>query len=171
MEQRFETIEELQDYVDFLEMKGREIPQWVLDEKERLERESAINDDEFIFSTMKTHNKYMTPEKEKVIRDMTDQLLIEGPQATQPCLLLGKVQCGKTDTFESIMGLCFDKGIDIAIVMTKGTQTLTDQTIIMLIGWEGEEDLNGFFLYYKTKVIREQRTLDTWYILMAVRKE
>ena len=41
----------------------------------------------------------------------------------------------------------------------------------MLIGWEGEEDLNGFFLYYKTKVIREQRTPDTWYILMAVRKE
>ena len=46
MEQRFETIEELQDYLDFLEMKGREIPQWVLNEKERLERESAINDEE-----------------------------------------------------------------------------------------------------------------------------
>ena len=30
MEQRFETIEELQDYLDFLEMKGRKIPQWVL---------------------------------------------------------------------------------------------------------------------------------------------
>jgi hypothetical protein len=41
----------------------------------------------------------------------------------------------------------------------------------MLTGWEGEEDLNGFFLYSNTNVIREQRTLDTWYILMAVRKE
>ena len=157
MEQRFETIEELQDYVDFLEMKGREIPQWVLDEKERLERESAINDDEFIFSTMKTHNKYMTPEKEKVIRDMTDQLLIEGPQATQPCLLLGKVQCGKTDTFESIMGLCFDKGIDIAIVMTKGTQTLTDQTIKRL-----EHD----FRFFEDKETYNQKVIvKIWNIL------
>jgi len=41
----------------------------------------------------------------------------------------------------------------------------------MLIGWEREEDLNGFLLYYNTDVIREQRTLDTWYILKAVRKE
>ena len=39
----------------------------------------------------------------------------------------------------------------------------------MLIGWEVEEDLNGFFLYYNTNVIRDQRTLDTWYILKAVR--
>ena len=128
MEQRFETIEELQDYLDFLEMKGRKIPQWVLSEKERLERESAINDEEYIFSTMKANNPFMTEKKESVIREMTERLLIDGPKATQPCLLLGKVQCGKTDTFENIIALCFDKGIDIAIVMTKGTKTLTDQT-------------------------------------------
>ena len=129
MEQRFETIEELQDYLDYLGMKGREIPQWVLDEKERFERESAITDDEFIFSTMKAHNKFMTSEKENVVREMADQLLTEGPKAEQPCLLLGKVQCGKTDTFENIIALCFDKGIEIAIVMTKGTNMLTKQTI------------------------------------------
>ena len=50
-------------------------------------------------------------------------------------------------------------------------QTSTDQTTIMLTGWEGQEDLNGVFLYYNTNVIREQRTLDTWYILTTVRKE
>lgn len=162
MAQKFETIEELQDYVDFLEMKGREIPQWVLDEKERLERESAVTEDEFIFSTMKAYNKYMTPEKEKVIRDMTDQLLIEGPQATQPCLLLGKVQCGKTDTFESIMGLCFDKGIDIAIVMTKGTQTLTDQTIKRL-----EHD----FRFFEDKETYNQKVIvKIWNILQLFRR-
>ena len=121
MGQRFETMQELQDYVDFLESKGREIPQWVNDEKERLERESRITDEEYIFSTMAANNKFMTEEKEKVVREMVNQLLIEGPNATDPCLLLGKVQCGKTDTFLSIMGLCFDKGIDIAVVMTKGT--------------------------------------------------
>ena len=129
MEQRFETIEELQDYVDFLKMKGREIPQWVFREKERLERESTINDEEYIFSTMKAHNPFMTDEKEKVVRDMTSQLLSDAPNAKDPCLLLGKVQCGKTDTFENIIALCFDKGIEIAVVMTKGTNMLTNQTI------------------------------------------
>ena len=114
MEQRFETIEELQDYLDFLEMKGRKIPQWVLSEKERLERESAINDEEYIFSTMKANNPFMTEKKESVIREMTERLLIDGPKATQPCLLLGKVQCGKTDTFENI----------IAYVLTKDSISL-----------------------------------------------
>ncbi len=128
MAQKFETLEELNDYVDFLTMKGKPIPSWVKDEETRLNRESAINNDEYIFSTMAAHNKFMTPEKEKVVREMTDQLLIDGEKATQPCLLLGKVQCGKTDTFESIIGLCFDKGIDIAVVLTKGTNTLSTQT-------------------------------------------
>ena len=67
MEQRFESIEELRDFLDFLEMKGREIPQWVLNEKDRLERESEINDEEYIFSTMKANNPFMTEEKEKLI--------------------------------------------------------------------------------------------------------
>lgn len=162
MEQRFETIEELQDYVDFLEMKGREIPQWVLSEKERLERESAINDEEYIFSTMKANNPFMTEEKEKVVRDMTNQLLSDGPNATDPCLLLGKVQCGKTDTFLSIMGLCFDKGIDIAIVMTKGTQTLTDQTI---------KRLNHDFRFFQDDDTYNQKVvIEIWDILDLSRR-
>ena len=42
---------------------------------------------------------------------------------------MGKIQCGKTDTFEDIIGLAFDKGVDIAIVITKGTKALVNQTI------------------------------------------
>lgn len=125
----FETLEELNDYVDFLTMKGKPIPAWVKDEEARLNRESTINKEEYIFSTMAAHNKFMTPEKEKVVRDMADQLLKDDEKATQPCLLLGKVQCGKTDTFENVIALCFDRGIEIAIVMTKGTNMLTNQTI------------------------------------------
>ena len=52
----------------------------------------------------------------------------EGPHAEEPGLLLGKIQCGKTDTFENIIGLAFDKGIDIAVVFTKGTKPLAEQT-------------------------------------------
>ncbi len=53
----------------------------------------------------------------------------EAPDATDPGLLLGKIQCGKTDTFETIIGLAFDRGIDITIVLTKGTKALVNQTI------------------------------------------
>jgi hypothetical protein len=160
MAQRFETLEELNDYVDFLTMKGKPIPEWVIDEETRLKRESTINSEEYIFSTMAAHNKFMTPEKEKVVREMTDQLLIDGEKATQPCLLLGKVQCGKTDTFESIIGLCFDKGIDIAIVMTKGTNMLTNQTIKRLKYDFRYFDDNG--TYWQKAIVRIYDALDLY---------
>ncbi|MBQ5816151.1 MAG: hypothetical protein IIW33_01690, partial [Oscillospiraceae bacterium] len=58
-----------------------------------------------------------------------DALLEDVENASDPGLLLGKIQCGKTDTFENIIGLAFDRGIDIAVVFTKGTNALVDQTI------------------------------------------
>ena len=119
---------------------GQEPNEEMLAEKARLEAAQNVNEDEYVFGTMAVHNQFMTPEKEKVVREMTDQLMMEDENATQPCLLLGKVQCGKTDTFLSIMGLCFDRGIDVAVVMTKGTNTLTKQTI---------ERLNKDFRFFK----------------------
>ena len=125
----FNTLEEYLAFENNLRSFGTEPSAEMLREKRRLEEAQNTSSDEFIFSTMAACNKFMTPEKERVVRDMTEQLMSEGERAKQPCLLLGKVQCGKTDTFLSIMGLCFDRGIDIAIVMTKGTNTLTTQTI------------------------------------------
>lgn len=157
MAQQFATIEEVQDYIDFLEMKGKPVPQWVLDERDRIERENNISDDEFIFGTMAANNPFMTEEKEHVVRDMVDQLMKEDETAKQPCLLLGKVQCGKTDTFLSIMGLCFDRGIDIAVVMTKGTNTLTKQTI---------QRLNNDFRFFKDQQTYGQKVIiSVWDIL------
>ncbi len=112
-----------------LENSGISIPEDLTREKIRLEASQHIDAGEYIFRTMKGLNKFMTDEKETVVRNMAQELMKESEDAAQPCLLLGKVQCGKTDTFLSIMGLCFDKGIDIAIVMTKGTNTLTSQTL------------------------------------------
>ena len=59
-------------------------------------------------------------------------MLEEGEHADEPGLLLGKIQCGKTDKFEDIIGLSFDKGVDIAIVITKGTKALVNQTIMRM---------------------------------------
>ena len=154
---KFETLEELNDYMEFLQAKGKQIPNTLLEEKERMEREQNINPDEYIFGTMAANNPFMTQEKEKVVREMTDQLMSTDENATQPCLLLGKVQCGKTDTFLSIMGLCFDRGIDIAVVMTKGTNTLTKQTI---------QRLNKDFRFFADKQDYSQKVIvSIWDIL------
>lgn len=128
-----------------------------IERKERIERENAIPDTEYIFGTMAAHNPFMTDEKEKVVREMADQLMTTADNASQPCLLLGKVQCGKTDTFLSIMGMCFDRGIDIAVVMTKGTNTLTKQTI---------ERLNKDFRFFKDDQTYNQKVIiSVWDIL------
>lgn len=125
----FRTLEDINDYIDFLNSRGKSVPQSILDQREQLEKESSIPANEFIFGTMASYNPYMTEQKEKVVREMTDQLMSTADNATQPCLLLGKVQCGKTDTFLSIMGLCFDRGIDVAVVLTKNSNALANQTL------------------------------------------
>ena len=162
MEQQFSNIEECNDYIEFLNIKCKPIPKWVMTEKERIEREDAIPDTEYIFGTMAAHNPFMTEEKEKVVREMADQLMTTDDNASQPCLLLGKVQCGKTDTFLSIMGMCFDRGIDIAVVMTKGTNTLTKQTI---------ERLNKDFHFFKDDQTYNQKVvISVWDILDLYKK-
>lgn len=64
------------------------------------------------------------------IKETVDNLLTpkEGYKHHDPGLLLGKIQSGKTRAFVGIIGLMFDKGVDIAIVLTKGTKALAQQT-------------------------------------------
>lgn len=43
-------------------------------------------------------------------------------------MLLGKIQSGKTKIFLAVMGLAFDNGYDVAVILTKGTKALARQT-------------------------------------------
>ncbi len=47
----------------------------------------------------------------------------------KPGILLGKIQSGKTRAFLGVIALAFDKGYDIAVILTKGTKSLAKQTI------------------------------------------
>lgn len=47
----------------------------------------------------------------------------------RPGMLLGKVQSGKTRTFITSMSLAFDSGFDVAVVFTKNSRPLLEQTI------------------------------------------
>lgn len=86
-----------------------------------------------IYDTLQANAKYpLTVAKRKCIEDTVKQLLDNGPHAEDPGLLLGYVQGGKTDTFEHIIGLCCDRGIDVAVLFTKGTNALAKQTLSRL---------------------------------------
>ena len=63
------------------------------------------------------------------IVETVDKLLVTNiSNASDPGLLLGKIQCGKTRAFVGVMGLAFDKGIDVCVVLTKSDDGLVEQT-------------------------------------------
>jgi hypothetical protein len=62
------------------------------------------------------------------IEETVDELLKNDTTAQRPGMLLGKVQSGKTGAFIGIIALAFDKGYDIAVILTKGTKALAAQT-------------------------------------------
>lgn len=135
----YKTLAECEAAINTLNAIGIDIPDWM--EKQHKELKSAenakavvTNTNTPIYDTLVANYPYgkMPEEKVKCIKDTVSKLLEEGEHAEEPGLLLGKIQCGKTDTFEDIIGLAFDKGIDITIVFTKGTKPLAQQTIMRM---------------------------------------
>lgn len=47
----------------------------------------------------------------------------------KPVMLYGKIQSGKTRAFVGILSIAFDRGVDIAVIYTKGTNALATQTV------------------------------------------
>lgn len=106
------------------------------DEIARILAGREANEDESgasIYARLRAISRFPpSEEKRRCIESAVDQLLADVPNALEPGLLLGKVQCGKTDTFENIIALAFDRGVDIAIIFTKGTNTLAQQTLMRM---------------------------------------
>lgn len=50
----------------------------------------------------------------------------------RPGMLLGKIQAGKTRAFIGVIARAFDRNFDVAVVFTKGTKTLSVQTVARL---------------------------------------
>ncbi len=124
------TYEKAKTTKETLEAIGAPVPQDILDFLQQWEQQHGSNGETPIYTTLKAHSKFpITKEKEDCVNGTVVQLLADVPNAEEPGLLLGKIQCGKTDTFENIIGLAFDRGIDITIVLTKGTKALVKQTI------------------------------------------
>ncbi len=84
-----------------------------------------------IYTHLKNQIGYSN-ELQKCIKMTTDELLKDGQGAEKPGLLLGKIQSGKTRAFVGVMALCFDRGVDICVIFTKGTKPLAEQTVLRM---------------------------------------
>lgn len=76
-----------------------------------------------------TQTRNDNEELKNCIEETVKKLLELDTSSKKPGILLGKVQSGKTRAFLGVMALAFDNGYDIAIILTKGTKPLTEQTI------------------------------------------
>ncbi len=72
------------------------------------------------------------------IERIVDRLEASGTTGRNPGMLLGKIQSGKTRAFVGVIAEGFDRGFDIALVLTKGTKTLSAQTVRRLSADFGE---------------------------------
>jgi hypothetical protein len=68
----------------------------------------------------------------KCISRVVEQLEKTQTSGQRPGMLLGKIQSGKTRAFVGAIARAFDQGVDIALVLTKGTKTLSAQTVSRL---------------------------------------
>ncbi|WJE16458.1 Z1 domain-containing protein [Halobacillus sp. ACCC02827] len=91
-----------------------------------LQTKPLITDGDF-FQHLNIKNKYKQPFRECMVRTAA-KLLDTTTSESRPGMLLGKVQSGKTRTFLGVMGLMYDNGFDVVILLTKGTNALVRQT-------------------------------------------
>ncbi|WP_347861933.1 Z1 domain-containing protein [Salimicrobium sp. PL1-032A] len=83
------------------------------------------------YSYLKKKNNYKKAYLD-AMEETVNHLKQEQTSANRPGMLLGKVQSGKTRTFLGIMGLAYDNGYDIVVLLTKGTRALVKQTMSRL---------------------------------------
>lgn len=82
-------------------------------------------------------------ELDSCIKSTVDQLLDNTvSNASDPGLLLGKIQSGKTRAFVGAMALAMDRGIDACVVLTKPDDGLVEQTFQRMC-WEYRDYINN----------------------------
>jgi hypothetical protein len=80
------------------------------------------------FPNYKNANPGFDPETFACAERTVAKILDTATTSEHPGMLLGKVQSGKTRTFISVLALAFDNSFDIAIVLTKNSRPLVEQT-------------------------------------------
>lgn len=81
------------------------------------------------YNKYKAANAHYHPDTFTCAERTVDRLMHAATTTERPGMLLGKVQSGKTRTFISILALSFDRGFDVAVVFTKNSIALAEQTL------------------------------------------
>ena len=68
------------------------------------------------------------------VEEVVDQLKKQQTSTKRPGILLGMIQSGKTRAFLGVIARAFDKNFDVAVIMTKGTKSLAEQTLSRVKG-------------------------------------
>ncbi|HLR26119.1 MAG TPA: Z1 domain-containing protein [Fodinibius sp.] len=63
------------------------------------------------------------------MENAAQQLIEKDTSVEKPGILLGMIQSGKTRAFIGMLAKCFDEGYDVAIVLTKSSKALVEQTV------------------------------------------
>lgn len=87
----------------------------------------VLNTTGYFYNGLSRKNQYDEKTKQCIEKTVIN-LLDKDTSLNRPGMLLGKIQSGKTRTFIGITALSFDNGYDVAIVLTKGTRALAQQT-------------------------------------------
>ena len=69
------------------------------------------------------------PDLREKVEEVVAHLQKEATSTKRPGILLGRVQSGKTRAFLGVVARAFDRGYDIAVILTKGTKSLAEQTL------------------------------------------
>lgn len=77
--------------------------------------------------TPEGNDKY-SKELKKCIED-TGRYCISNLNGEEPVIMIGSIQSGKTRAFIGLLSLCFDNDFDIAIILTKCSRALVNQTV------------------------------------------
>src|SRR6267378_1388787 len=79
------------------------------------------------------------PDLREKVEEVIEKLQNEATSASRPGILLGRVQSGKTRAYLGVTARAFDRGYDVAVILTKGTKSLTEQTLCRV-----KEDFGDF---------------------------
>jgi hypothetical protein len=69
------------------------------------------------------------PELREKVEEVVRQLQDQATSTNRPGILLGRVQSGKTRAYLGAIARAFDRGYDVAVILTKGTKSLAEQTL------------------------------------------
>lgn len=92
-------------------------------------REAADSTEVELFYDQLAGKRADPPELRAAVEEVLDKLQREATSTHRPGILLGRVQSGKTRAFLGVIARAFDRGYDVAVILTKGTKSLAEQTL------------------------------------------